>query len=247
MFLIQKGTLEIILDEKDNTPIAIRSEGEFLGEMSLFTGEPRSATARSNGESRVLTIDEPAFMHRIKEDPILAYRILQKLYGRMQALHSQATGWVNHEERREPAPALKGRRSGKKYLDGQVVLTQGFVGQAMGVVEKGRVAVFHKTPDGEESVYQILGPMETFGISSLFDNEPRHSGIRAVGTARVALMDRRDFIRRIHNDPHLAFCVLRSLCWRIKEMGNALQEKNRVHSRGGDQLPGNQLNGHGKL
>ena len=54
MFLIQKGNLEIILDERDDTPIATRSEGEFLGEMSLFTGEPRSATVRSSGESPII-------------------------------------------------------------------------------------------------------------------------------------------------------------------------------------------------
>ena len=225
MFLIQKGHLEIILDESGDTPIATRSEGEFLGEMSLFTGEPRSATVRSRGESRVLTIDEPAFRLRIKEDPVLAYRILEKLHERMQSLHSQGAGWLNQQRQTEPTAPSRGRRRGKKYLDGQVVLAQGFVGQAMGVVEKGRVTVFHKSPDGEESIYRILGPTETFGVSSLFDAKPRHTGIRASGTAWAAVMDRRDFIRRIHDDPQLAFGILRSLCLRISEMGNALQGK----------------------
>ena len=47
MFLIQKGSVEIILDEEKNNVINTLTDGEFFGEMSLLTRQPRSATLRS--------------------------------------------------------------------------------------------------------------------------------------------------------------------------------------------------------
>ena len=85
MYLVQKGAVEVILDESDDhVPNVIRS-GEFFGEMSLFSGEPRTATIRCRGESRIMTIDERAFMRRMREDPILAFRILERSCDRMRS------------------------------------------------------------------------------------------------------------------------------------------------------------------
>lgn len=95
MFLIQKGIVEILVDETSDVPIVTLTDGDFFGEMSLFTREPRSATVRSKGESYVLTIDESAFMLRIKEDPMLAYRILDKLYIRIHSLNQQSDTLYN--------------------------------------------------------------------------------------------------------------------------------------------------------
>jgi len=89
MFLVQKGTLDVILEEDGDRVVNIISSGEFFGEMSLFTGNPRSATIRSRGESRVMTIDEVAFMRRMTEDPVLAFRILEKQCDRLRALDLQ--------------------------------------------------------------------------------------------------------------------------------------------------------------
>lgn len=84
MYQLQKGTLDIVLESDETKIVRTITSGEFFGEMSLFTGEPRSATIRSRGESRVLTIDEAGFKKRLKEDPVLAFRILEQLCHRLQ-------------------------------------------------------------------------------------------------------------------------------------------------------------------
>ncbi len=111
----------------------------------------------------------------------------------------------------------------KTYRDGQIILHQGHFGESMGLVEQGRVEVFHKTDDGEETVYRVIGAHGVFGIDSLFSGRPRSSGIRAVGRVRVAIMNRRDFIRRSQSDPGLAFSVLRLICHRLREATDALE------------------------
>ncbi|NBX30867.1 mechanosensitive ion channel protein MscS, partial [bacterium] len=46
--------------------------GEFFGEMSLLTGEPRSATVTALVETRLLTIDKEIFRPCLEAEPRLA-------------------------------------------------------------------------------------------------------------------------------------------------------------------------------
>lgn len=87
MLVIQEGRVEII-DEADGKEIrlAIRNEGEFIGEMAMFNREVRSATVRAIGEARVLTIDRKNLMSRINDDPSLAFRLIQTLSHRVREL-----------------------------------------------------------------------------------------------------------------------------------------------------------------
>ncbi len=114
-------------------------------------------------------------------------------------------------------------RSSKSYRNGRIILPQGHTGQAMGIIEAGEVEIYHKGEDGSETVYTTLGPGEMFGVDSLFSDQPRGSGIRAVGSARVSIMNRREFIRRAHHQPHMAYHALQSVCQRLQEVDDDLQ------------------------
>ena len=63
--------------------------GDVFGEMSLFTGAPRSATVRAKGSARVLTIDKRGFLKRVHEDPSLAFSILYKMSTRIHELSQE--------------------------------------------------------------------------------------------------------------------------------------------------------------
>ena len=115
----------------------------------------------------------------------------------------------------------------KKYHHGQVILPQGFTGQAMGLIEKGKVEIFQKNEDGEDSALKTLNSSDMFGIGSLFGELERQTGVRSINKSVVTIMDRRDFIRRIHKNPQVAFEVLKSLCLRIKDMSEKVQDKQQ--------------------
>ena len=121
---------------------------------------------------------------------------------------------------------FKKRDTTKVYRNGQIVLPQGNHAKVMGLVEAGRVEVFHKSEDGEETVYRVLGPNESFGVDTLFNNRPRHSGVRALGKATVSIMDRRDFIRYAQAEPMLACTILKTICRRISEIDEEMRQKN---------------------
>ena len=90
MYIIQQGCVEVVVEGREGEVVLSRLEtGDVFGEMALFTGEPRSASVRAQGSARVLTVDKRGFLRRIHEDPSLAFRILQRMSERIQALDEE--------------------------------------------------------------------------------------------------------------------------------------------------------------
>jgi CRP-like cAMP-binding protein len=84
LFLIRSGTLDIFVvnGRRVEEKIASVSAGSFVGERSLLTGEPRSATARAAEDSSVFVVDKPAMGELLREDPALAQEIAQVMAAR---------------------------------------------------------------------------------------------------------------------------------------------------------------------
>ncbi|RKZ21027.1 hypothetical protein DRQ16_04150 [bacterium] len=68
IFLIKEGKVEIIKGDKR---LAILDAGEFLGEMAVLDGRPRSATARALEDTVVLTLDRDELLKKMEDDPML--------------------------------------------------------------------------------------------------------------------------------------------------------------------------------
>ena len=92
VYVIQKGKVEII-DESGDEEIKITELGEteFFGEMGLFEKDVRSATVRSIGETKVLTLDKRTMLRRFYEDPSLAYNVVETLTHRVRQLTDELT------------------------------------------------------------------------------------------------------------------------------------------------------------
>lgn len=90
MFVIQSGRVEIVARSGDKeVRLAVRGEGDIIGEMALFEREVRSADARALGPARILTIDKRSLIARIHEDPSLAFRLIQTLCHRVRELSDE--------------------------------------------------------------------------------------------------------------------------------------------------------------
>lgn len=90
MYVIQEGKAEVIVEREGHTvQLAVLNQGDFLGEMALFDREVRSATARSIGTSRVLTVSKKNLLRRIQQDPTLALSLIETLTRRIRHLNDQ--------------------------------------------------------------------------------------------------------------------------------------------------------------
>jgi len=110
---------------------------------------------------------------------------------------------------------------GKWYEDGEAIVNQGDVGDCMFVIEQGEVEVVQRS--GENGVrLAVLGEGEFFGEMAVFDRDVRSATVRALGKVQVMTVDRVTFLRRISEDPSLAFRIIKKMSGRIRDLNNEL-------------------------
>lgn len=68
MFLVRNGRVAVVTGQ-DAREVAVTQAGGYFGEMSLLTGEPRSATVKAKGDCTVLEITADAFGAYIRNHP----------------------------------------------------------------------------------------------------------------------------------------------------------------------------------
>ena len=106
---------------------------------------------------------------------------------------------------------------GRVYQDGEVIIQQGEVGECMYVIQDGKVEVFLER-DGQEFQLAIREAGDFIGEMAIFERDVRSATVRAVGQVRVLTIDKRNFLRRISQDPSLAFRIVETMSRRIREL-----------------------------
>jgi CRP-like cAMP-binding protein len=116
---------------------------------------------------------------------------------------------------------MKDGELGKDYKDGELIIRQGETGNCMFVIQKGKVEIFREQ-DEKEVQLRIAGPREFFGEMALVENDVRSASVRAIGEARILHIDKRTFLRRVHEDPSLAYRIMESLSHEIRRLAAEL-------------------------
>jgi len=106
---------------------------------------------------------------------------------------------------------------GKVYRDGEVIVRQGEAGDCMYVIQTGQVEALQEK-EGKEVRLAVLGDGDVFGEMALFERAARSATVRALGDVRVLTVDKRTFLRRVHEDPSLAFRIMQKMSYRIREL-----------------------------
>ena len=69
--------------ERNGRKIATRSAGDFLGELALVTGRPRTATVTAATDLRVLVIERRSFDHLLGDVPTIAVKVMRAVAERL--------------------------------------------------------------------------------------------------------------------------------------------------------------------
>jgi CRP-like cAMP-binding protein len=103
MFFIKSGDVKIYIDrnEENQIPVDRRVAGEFFGEMSLLTGQVRSATVTANSPVEVITISKEGFVKVLTVDPTIVKILLDALEQRQQNLASKNQEATARAQQRE--------------------------------------------------------------------------------------------------------------------------------------------------
>lgn len=108
---------------------------------------------------------------------------------------------------------------GRVYQDGEFITRQGDVGQVMYVIQQGKVEVLMEK-EGRETLLRVAEEGEFLGEMAIFDHEVRSASLRAKGEVKVLTIDKKNFLKRIHVDPSLAFRIVQTMSRRVRELGD---------------------------
>jgi CRP-like cAMP-binding protein len=106
---------------------------------------------------------------------------------------------------------------GKIYKDTEIIVKQGEPGDCMYVVQEGLVEIVNETDRGEV-LLALRGKGEFFGEMAIFEREARSATVRAIGEALVLTIDKKNFLRRVHEDPSLAFHLVQTMSARLRQL-----------------------------
>jgi CRP-like cAMP-binding protein len=125
---------------------------------------------------------------------------------------------------------------GRIYEDGEILVRQGEVGDCMFVIQEGEVEIVLEK-DGHQTVLNRVGAGELIGEMAIFLHEVRSATVRASGRARALTIDKKNFLRRINEDPSVAFRIVETMSRRIRglsdqvgELRNQLREAGRTEA-----------------
>jgi CRP-like cAMP-binding protein len=68
MFIVSRGRVKVVFEES-RREIATLDRGDYFGEMSMLTGEPRTASVVAEGDTAVLEIDAEVFRQLAEANP----------------------------------------------------------------------------------------------------------------------------------------------------------------------------------
>jgi len=87
MYIIVSGKVRVQKDtggEEKN--LAVRGEGDFVGEMAIIESAPRMATLRAFGELRVLVINSESFVAILRDRPEVSISVMKTLSRRLREM-----------------------------------------------------------------------------------------------------------------------------------------------------------------
>ncbi len=110
---------------------------------------------------------------------------------------------------------------GRDYHAGDVIVQQGDDGECMYIVQSGQAeALDYK--DGQEVQIGLLKKNDIFGEMSIVRKERRAATVRALTDMRILTIDKKIFLRRVHEDPSFVFVILQKMSNRIQGLNDEL-------------------------
>lgn len=113
----------------------------------------------------------------------------------------------------------------KHYFSGQLVFKAGDPGDAMYIVQSGKVELFMQDSSDSRVSLSFIGAGDLFGELSLLDKEPRSASAIAAEKTHLLIVDREDLQLLVTKHPHAAMDMMTMLGKRTREANSLIRER----------------------
>jgi CRP/FNR family transcriptional regulator, cyclic AMP receptor protein len=113
----------------------------------------------------------------------------------------------------EPADCrtLAGVMTSRRLADGEILIEEGHVSDALYVIVSGALAATRNTAGGGWSVLQLLRRGDIAGQMGFVDGKEHSATLRAVGETEIYSLRRQGFESLVKKDPDLVYHVMRAI------------------------------------
>ena len=192
LYIVDTGALRVNVQTTAETGTFINDfkEGDCVGEMSLLTGQPRTATITALEDSELLRLTKSDFDDLAEKYPSLLVGLADQLLPHF--LHDQTRlalknffGDINDALLRE---LLKSLDCGRCH-SGETLFNQGEPGDAMYIIVQGRLRTVIKESDGSERILSESGAGECVGEFALLAESGTPESLRTATVYATRLTD----------------------------------------------------------
>ena len=107
---------------------------------------------------------------------------------------------------------------------GATIFAKGDPGNSLYAVVSGTVKISISSPDGRNAILNLVGPGETFGEMSVLDGQTRSADATANTNCEIYVIDRRDFLPFMRNQPALSMKFIELLCERLRRTSDQVEQ-----------------------
>ena len=221
MYFILSGQLDVKIRQSDGSEqlVSVLKEGAIVGDLSLLSGQNRTASVSAIENTRLLRITEKDISKLLKYDSLLFDNIGKIATERWNSQHFMESlkdlfGDLPKEMWHELQDNLEWR-----YLsNGDVLFKEGDAADGLYIVVKGRLRAMVKADDGSEHSIGEIGPSEVVGEYALLTGEPRSSTVYAVRESSIARISIALFDKCTSKYPQMMRNIARIMVSRQKKM-----------------------------
>jgi CRP/FNR family transcriptional regulator, cyclic AMP receptor protein len=123
----------------------------------------------------------------------------------------------------EAANTLSELLETQDYEPYKVIFRAGDPGDAMYLVEHGKIRISIKAPDGPEVTLGEFGPGDFFGEMALLDGRPRSANATTLEDSRLAVLSREHLLSSVNRSPSIAIEMLTAISKRLRQTHNILR------------------------
>lgn len=98
LYVVHEGQIKIsrLSESGKEQVIRILGPGDFMGELSIFSGKPVNDYAQSLGEANVCIVDGRELKELMKKYPSIAFKVMAELSQRLEKVEEAVTGITLH-------------------------------------------------------------------------------------------------------------------------------------------------------
>ncbi len=105
----------------------------------------------------------------------------------------------------------------KSVARATAIFAKGDPGSSLFAICRGTVKISVPSIDGHDAVVNLIGKGDIFGEIALLDGGPRTADVVAVTDCELFVIDRRDFLPLMRDEPEIALRMIEILCARLRK------------------------------